>query len=77
MGIQRFWGIIHLKKKDQSFDVSVLLRRRNKIIVGGRDLGGRKEGEGKLGEGAGSGVEGDGEKYGGSGNGMISVAVGG
>jgi hypothetical protein len=32
-----------LKKEEQSVDVSVLLRRGNKIIMGGRGMGGRVE----------------------------------
>jgi hypothetical protein len=39
-------------------DASVLLRM---LVDGGRDLGGRKEGEGKR--GAASGMGGDGERY--------------
>ena len=38
------------KKEDQSVDASVLLRRGNKIITGGRILGGREEGEVKGGK---------------------------
>jgi hypothetical protein len=40
------------KKEDRSVDASVLLRRGNKIIMvsKGRDLGGRKEREGKRGD---------------------------
>lgn len=40
------------EKEDQSVDVSVLLRRDNKIIMGvegGRDLVGKEEGEGRTG----------------------------
>jgi hypothetical protein len=46
------------RKEDQIVDVSVLLRRLNKIIKGregGRDSEGRKEGEGKRGEESGMG----------------------
>jgi hypothetical protein len=42
------------KKKDQSVDASIPLRRENKIITGGkgeRDLGGREEGEWERGGG--------------------------
>jgi hypothetical protein len=38
------------KKEEQSVDASILLKRGNKIITGGRereDLAGREEGEGK------------------------------
>jgi len=36
------------KKEDQCMNVSLLCRRGKKIIMGGRALGGRKEGKGGL-----------------------------
>ena len=52
----------HMKlknKEDQSVDTSFLLRRENKIIMGGRGRTWEGEGKGRKKRGAGSGVGGD------------------
>ena len=56
------------KKKDQSVDASILLRKGNKIITGGKRREGTESGEGRGKKEAESGMGRDRREYRGSGN---------